>query len=102
MTPQAPKDYILLRQQREERTSKAPDGALYPHAVIDFIPVLDKKQQPIVYHQVEHASTALTAAKQQFPHHLIAIQPLTEYLECHQKPTPSQRFPRANGQKPGR
>lgn len=96
MTP-----FAILHQQREERTSRFPDGSIFPHVVVDFVPLLDSAGNPRTYACYDPAE-ALAVASLNRPHHLIAVQPLSEYLQCHQKPKSSQHSPKPSAPRPGR
>lgn len=96
MTP-----FVILHQQREERTSRFPDGSVFPHVVVDFIPIRDSDGNPHTF-TCDDPAEALAAASLSRPRHLIAVQPLSEYLACHQKPKSSQHSPKPSAQRLGR
>lgn len=75
-----PTSYIILRQDRQEKAFKSPNGD-FPHTIVDFFPIgkpLDNINSP---------EEALELARLKFPTFpLIAVQPLKDYLTCHQAP----------------
>ncbi len=96
MTP-----FVILHQQREERTSRFPDGSVFSHTVVDFVPLRDAKGEPLTC-ICRTPEEALAIAKLGRSTYLIAVQPLSEYLQCHQKPKSSQHSPKPSAQRPGR
>lgn len=96
MTP-----FIFLRQQREERTSRFPDGSGFPHTIVDFVPLRDAKGEPLTF-ICRTPEEALAVAKLGRSTSLIAVQSLSEYLACHQKPKSSQHSPKPSAPRPGR
>lgn len=91
-----PTSYIILRQNRQEKAFKSPSGD-FPHTIVDFFPIgkpLDNINSP---------EEALELARLRFPTFpLIAVQPLKDYLECHQPPKLSRLSPNSSEQKRGR
>lgn len=89
-------EYIVFRQHREDRVHKGPEGA-QAYTFIDFKPIYGPNGKI----PASTPEAALARAKRDFPRQLLAVQPLSEYLECLQKPTPSQPFPRPSAQRHG-
>lgn len=96
MTP-----FAFLHQQREERTSRFPDGSVFSHILVDFVPLRDAKGEPLtcICRTPEEALAIAKLGRSTYP---IAVQPLSEYLQCHQKPKSSQHSPKPSAPRPGR
>lgn len=92
-----PPPYIILRQVRETKTKRFPDGTSEEASIIDFKPILAPTKEPHTLFNCNSPEEALALAKIAYPRFHLAVQPALEYFQCHQPPTQKQPFPKRNG-----